>query len=333
MERTDRKRIVRQVKTNYADYFALHEVASSPCVQGVNRRLANFTRKFQAFTRKNDGSRNALKAVPHLVSLLFGIEEYLRRLKLPKYPFEMARKTIDNGVTIALDTRLAACYDKYGAARGPISYGEALLNCYLDIFITFTVLNTPKEIGAKPSYLVNPRTGNYGELELDLEYEGFKFAFEFQGHPCHYADPLVGAKDAYKLAALPQHSRILIPVNICQLNSIVLETLIANSIKDHLGLHEVLANGDPSKFTSGTASPQQLLRFSKTVQRLCLAHSVFKGSLKWIDGKANAYITKPANLTSVSGTKPAPRRGFVSPDLDLQTIYANLRYVTEIRKS
>lgn len=113
------------------------------------------------------------------------------------------------------------------------------------------MLGTPKQIGAKPSYLVNPRTGNPGELELDVEFGEFRSALEFQGHPSHYNDPRTMATDAFKLADLPVHLHILIPVNVSQLDSRVLASLIANSVKDQIGIHEVLATGDPSKFNPG----------------------------------------------------------------------------------
>ena len=121
-------------------------------------------------------------------------------------------------------------------------------------------------------------------------------------------------------------------MNISQLHSRTLESLIANSMKDHVGVHEVLANSDPLKFTPGAASSQQLLRFSKAVQRLYLAESLFREALDWVDAEARTYLARPMHAGSVSATTPVPRHGASTPDLDLATIYANLRYVTEIRK-
>jgi len=333
MNRAERNRIIRPVKARQTAYLALESVASSAHAGRLRQRFANFARKLRAFTRKDDGSSNALKTMPNLTRLLFGLQEDLRRLNLPAYSFDAERSTINHSIIAGLDARLTAQYNGYGAPRGSTSYGEALLHCYLDLFITFTVLGTPKEIGAKPLYLINPKTGNYGELELDVEFEDFRLAFEFQGHPGHYADRNTLAKDAFKLAELPAHSRILIPVNISQLNSGSLLSLIANSMKDHVGIHEVLANGDPSKFTPGTATLRQLLQFSKAVQRLYLAASLFREALAWVDGKAGLYLAAPMHAGSISATTAAPRHGLSSPDLDLATIYANLRYVTEIRKS
>jgi len=151
-------------------------------------------------TRKSDGSQNALKQVPNLARLVFGLQEDIRRFGLPAFSFDPEKRTINRSIVAALDARLASRYDGFGAPRGPTSHGEALLHCYLDLFITFTVLQTPKAIGAKPSYLINPRTGNTGELELDVTFEDFRLAFDFQGHPGHYSDPNTQAKDAFKLA-------------------------------------------------------------------------------------------------------------------------------------
>lgn len=91
------------------------------------------------------------------------------------------------------------------------SYGEALLNCYLDVFITFTTLKTEKEIGINPDFLINPLTGS--KLELDVLFEGYKCAFEFQGEH-HYTDANVIAKHVFKLNECKNTKRILIPVNI-----------------------------------------------------------------------------------------------------------------------
>ena len=332
MNRAERNTIVGPVKANHAAYLAENNVASSPHADGLRRRFANFARKFQAFTRKSEGSQNALKQVANLARLLFGLQEDIRRFGLPAYSFDSEKRIINRSIIAGLDTRLTSRYDGFGAPRGPTSFGEALLHCYLDLFITFTVMQTPKEIGAKPSYLINPRTGNAGELELDVTFEDFRLAFEFQGYPSHYSDPRTQAKDAFKLAELPAHSRILIPVNVSQLNSVILESLIANSIKDLVGVHEVVAYGDSSRFTPATASPQQLLQFSKTVQRLYLAETIFRTALSWVDGKASTYLAAPINAGTVSATTAAPRRITVNQDLDLATIYANLRYVTEARR-
>ncbi|HZZ80879.1 MAG TPA: hypothetical protein VFE62_20420 [Gemmataceae bacterium] len=319
------------MKAGHAAYVTTIEF--SPHAQSLQRRFAAFARYLQNLTRKDYGSQNALKAMPNLVRLLFGLREDIRRFGLPVYSFDLEIQTINRSIIAGLDARLARQYAGFGAPRGTISWGEALLNCYLDLFVTFTVLKTPKEIGAKPAYLINPRTGKPRELEIDVVFEGFHLAFEFQGHPSHYSDPRTQATDAFKLASLPVLSRILIPVNVCQLQSTALQTLIANSMKDHVGLHDVLATGDPSRFKHGAASRQQLLRFSKAVQRLYLAQSIFRLALDWVDTKANAYLMKPMHAGTISATIPAPRHGTTNLDLDLPRIYANLRHVSKIRKT
>ncbi|HEX4054736.1 MAG TPA: hypothetical protein VHX86_10770 [Tepidisphaeraceae bacterium] len=333
MNRAERNKIVGPVKASHVAYLAGNSVATSPHAEGLRQRFANFASKFQAFTRKSEGSQNALKQIANLARLLFGLQEDIRRFHLPAYSFDSEKRMINRSIIAGLDARLTSRYDGFGAPRGPTSHGEALLHCYLDLFITFTVMQMPKEIGAKPFYLINPRTGNTGELELDVIFEDFRLAFEFQGHPGHYNDPNTRAKDAFKLAELPAQSRVLIPVNASQLNSGILESLVANSIKDHVGVHEVVANGDSPRFTAATASPQQLLQFSKVVQRLYLADAIFREALAWVDGKASTYLAAPINDGTVSATTAAPRRITGNPDLDLATIYANLRYVTEVRRA
>ena len=214
--------------------------------------------------------------------------------------------------------------------RGPVSRGEALLNCYLDVFITFTVLRTPKEIGAKPSYLVNPRTGNSGELELDVEFEGFRLAFEFQGHPSHYADPNTRVKDAFKLAELPVHSRILIPVNVSQLNSGALQSIIANSMKDHVGVHDVLVTGDPLSFVPEPLRHNNCFGFP----RPCSASIWLNRPLgtPWTGSTPRLVPISRSRCTlePFQPPPPAPRHAHSSHDLDLSSIYANLRCLAKI---
>jgi hypothetical protein len=235
------------------------------------------------------------------------------------------RKAINACVITALDAARQSQYSGQCA-----SYGEALLNCYLDLFITFTVRGTPKDIAVKPSFLVNPTTGSV--LELDVMFQDFRLAFEFQGEH-HYTTPKVQAKDAFKLAKCGALQRILIPVNISQLNSHTLQSLIANSIKDHLRLNEVITSKDPSRFLAGAASSRQLTSFSKAVQRLYSAESVFREAMDWVDSEAVTYITNQSSRNPVSATTAAPRQGPASPDLSLAQIYQGLRYVTAIRKT
>lgn len=330
LKRNERNRIVTPIKASHATYFAAMEPAIPPL--RLKKRFRTLARRIQDLTRKEQGSANTLKIIPNIVSLLFGLQEDILRQGLPPYSFHLEKRAINARIIKALDARLSQKYAAHGAPRGPISWGESLLNCYVDLFITFTVLGTPKELGAKPTYLVNPTTGSYGQLEIDIEFEEFRLAFEFQGHPSHYSDPRVIAKDAFKLKELPVHSRILIPVNVSQLHSRTLQNLIANTLKEFVGVHAVVAFRDPSRFMPSRATPRQITLFCKAVQRLFLAETIFRESLDWIDAHSAAYVSAPVNTGTVSATTAAPRAGGTTPDIPFATIYANLKYVAKIKK-
>ena len=329
MIKPQRTKTVGKVKANHD--ANLNAIAASSQAQGVRERFKTLSRKLQTFLRKDEGSMNALKAVPNLARLMFGLQEDSKRFGLPPYSFDLEKMEINQSIIAALEARLRNNYVGYGAKPGGVSCGETFLNCFVDVFITFTVLKTPKEMGAKPPLLVNPGTGSI--LELDIVFEDFLLAFEFQGHPTHYSDPKVQAKDSFKLAKYRVLRRILVPVNECQLQSRTLLSLIANSMKDQLGLHEVLALRDSMRFVAGAALPHQLLQFCKAIQRLYLADQVFREVLDWLDAKAVKYLPTPRLISSISATTPAPRQGPVNPDLDLARIYQGLRYVKDVRRN
>ncbi len=322
MNKTQRTKVIATIKDAHVTY--LSSIAASPHAAALQPRFLNLARKLRAFVRKQDGSLNAVKAIPNLSRVLFGLAEDLNRLGLPGYPFAHETKIVNDGAIAALEVRRRSNYSGECA-----SYGESLLNCYLDVFVTFTVLNTPKDIGAKPTFLVNPVTGSV--LELDILLEDFRLAFEFQGEH-HYMDPKVQAKDAFKLARCGALQRILIPVNISQLQRAELETLIVNSMKDFLGLHEVLLNGDPSKLPIGAASAKQLVGFSKATQRIFLAETIFRPTLDWLDAHASTYVANAITRSPVSATTAAPRQTPPTPQLPLGQVYGGLRHITSIRK-
>jgi hypothetical protein len=256
--------------------------------------------------------------------LLFGLEEDLPRLGLPAFSLDREKAVLNRVIISALDRRRAS---NYSGECG--SYGETLLNCYLDLFITLTVLNTPREIEAKPSFLVNPATG--AVLEIDVLLEDFRLGFEFQGEH-HYTDPKVVAKDAFKLRALAKHQRILVPVNISQLHGETLQNLIVNSIKDDLGLQQLLTSRNPSALPRGRASQKQLLQFSKAVQRIYLSRILFAASFAWLDNEATRYVAQMNRRNPISSTTPAPRHISPAGDLDVTRIYRALEYVTQARR-
>lgn len=322
MNKPKRTRLIRAVKADHAAY--LNQLAESVHEQALGSRFRNLARKLQDLLRKTEGSANSLKGIPTLARLLFGMEEDIQRLRLPRFSFIREKEAVNRFIISVLDGQRASKYD--GEC---VSYGEALLNCYLDLFITLTVPKTPLEIGAKPGFLLNPATGSI--LEIDILLEDFRLGFEFQGEH-HYTDAKVQTKDVFKLKEFERQKRILIPVNIAQLQGDILQALIVNSIKDHLGLHDLLVSKDVGKLKAGSASYKQLRQFSKATQRIFLARKLFQQSLGWLDGEAKGYVTNMSTRNPVSSTSPAPRQKTPAGDLNVDYIYRNLKYVSKARR-
>jgi hypothetical protein len=318
-----RKRAIKEIESTQS--LMLQALRHTPHFNNIEERLHNLNVKVNSLMRKVSGSANSVKDLPTIARILFGLQEDLIRWGLPAYPFAKEKAPVNQYLTSYLDGKRRSHYSGECA-----SYGETLLNCYLDSFITLTVLKTPKEIGAKPSFLVNPSTGSL--LELDILFEEFRLAFELQGEH-HYVDPKVIAKDAFKLAECHRNRKVLIPLNLGQLQSSTIRDLIANSIKDALKLHDVVALNDPAKYTLGSASQQELTGFKKAVQRMYLASELFDDTLKWLDTEAASYIGNMAARSPISVATPAPRWSAASPNLPLGTIYASLRYVSAIERA
>ena len=73
--------------------------------------------------------------------------------------------------------------------------GRLVFNCYLDLFITFTVLGTPKELGGKPHYLVNPSTGKPANSNSRLDSKNSASHLSFFG-----AQPLIPSETLFQSA-------------------------------------------------------------------------------------------------------------------------------------
>ena len=317
MEKSSRTKIIRAIQENQNKY--IDSLAESPHKLMISNRCSNIKRKLKAILRKTEGSANSLKTIPNIARLLFGVEEDIQRLGLPKFDLYREKAVINKVIIAALHARINSKYD--GTCR---SYGEVLLNCYLDLFVTLTVLKLQKEIGAKPAFLVNPVTGSI--LEIDILFQDFHLGFEFQGDH-HYRDTRVQAKDNFKLAEFDRRRRILIPVNISQLESKELQSLIINSIKDHLGIQDLLTNRDLSFKAGESISSKEMRNFCKVTQRIYLARTLFQESIDWLNQISLTYTTNAVNHSPISSSSEAPRQNTVSSDLDVEYIYQNLRFV------
>lgn len=323
MESQQRARIKAIIKSRHKEYLGNLSPEQFES-HNIGDRFKRLRRRVNDLIRKETASNNAVKEIPRVLRLIFGLHEDISRLRLPPYSFETEKQSVNLYVRDYLERCRVSKYDGECA-----SYGETLLNCYLDAFITLTVPKTPKFIGVRPSFLVNPATGN--TLELDILLEDFRLAFEFQGEH-HYTDSVVMAKDIFKLRECGNRQRILIPVNVSQLNSELLANLIANSVKEYLHLHEVLVSRDPQSYSNDNVKKQQIAVFCKAVQRIHLAKILLSDCLEWLDQLSNRYITNLTPRSPISSSAPAPRLRKMNPDLNLEYIYRNIRYASNIPK-
>ena len=322
MDKPQREKVRRLVKIDHEAY--LSSIASTSHFQNFKERLGRVDVVLRGILRKEPGSENSLKDVPTFVRYLFGLREDALRLAIPIPPVLREIEILNDLVIAALEQRRSTKYSGECA-----SYGETLLNCYLDLFVTLTVNKTPRHLGARPSFLVNPGTG--ANLELDVILEDFRLAFEFQGEH-HYVEAKVIERDKFKLAECAQFQRILIPVNPYQLQAAALQELILNSIKDQLQIGSLLSS--PATFSPSvvSASNKQLLQFSKAAQRIYLSNMLFSRAMQWVDSHATSYIANISSHSPISTSTPAPRLVTPSQDMDVEAIYRRLALVTKLRR-
>jgi len=311
MNKTERDMIKQKAQSNQRQY--LESILDMSQKQTIGKKLDNFNNKFKRFLRCEYGSNNSLKQIPHLSALIWSIQDYQRQMHITLYSFHEELSILNYYIISALDSLSTSKYN----SKCP-SYGEALLNCYLDIYITFTIRATQKEIDAHPNFLINPLTG--ANLELDVLFENFKLAFEFQGEH-HYTDTSTQTKDALKRGISTTNNHVLIPVNISQLSHECLSSLICNSIKEQKLLTSFVNDFENTNI-NGTA----LHQLYKVIQRIYLAHLLFKEALDWLDSRALNYINGRIPSSPISAQSSAPRIMHISDsmDLDIESLYARI---------
>lgn len=322
MDKPQRKKLKRLVKIDHKAY--LSSITGTIHFQSFKERLSRIDIVLRDILRKEPGSENSLKDIPTFVRYLFGLREDALRLGIPIPPFVLEIELLNDIVIAALGQRRSTNY-----SGECVSYGETLLNCYLDLFVTLTVNKTPRYLGEKPSFLVNPATG--ANLELDVILEDFRLAFEFQGEH-HYVDEKVIERDKFKLAECAQFQRILIPVNPYQLQAAALQKLILNSIKDQLQIGSLLSSPEAFSPSAVSASNKQLLQFSKAAQRIYLSNMLFSRAMQWVDSYATSYIANISSHSPISTSTPAPRLVASCQDMDVEAIYRRLALVTKLRR-
>lgn len=316
MDKLMRDKLKQECKAQQLHYIETITVSS---IKNITiSKFNDFNHKFKKFLRCEFASNNSLKQIPLISSLIWGIQEYQKQLGIHPYAFVKELNAINKYLIFALDALASSKYN----SKCP-SYGEALLNCYLDLYITFTINHIDKKIDAYPSFLVNPLTGS--NLELDVLFENFRLAFEFQGEH-HYTNLTTQTKDTFKLNSSHSNNHVLIPVNISQLSHTCLTTLICNSIKEQKGLTPLVHSHQKVELPQSTRT-----QFFKVIQRCYLAHILFKETLDWLDIKSQNYISGRLPSSPVSASTHAPRLNHISDDDDL-SIEELYRLIPQMRK-
>lgn len=323
MDKPQRNRITAIIKNRNQPY--LSSLTNADYYPEFQQRFANLTRKTRSLTRKEYGSANSLSEVSHLGRLIAGFMEDMRQKKAPAFDFLEYKNVLNEYLINYLEAKRKTNYDGQCA-----SYGETLFVLYLDLFITATISEIDKELQVNPPFLINPKTS--AALEIDVFFEIFKLAFEFQGEH-HYTDSKTQEKDLFKLTECRNKGIILIPVNISQLNCKILQALIINSVKDFLGIHDLFTSKrDTFKPTTALKS-KQLLNFCKITERLYTSTVIFDISAAWLDSKAVKYINNIQVRSPISSTAPAPRQMPPIGDFDIVTLYRGLKHISVFRKT
>jgi hypothetical protein len=295
-------------------------------------RIPNFFRRTRtvrtcvvSLLRKQPGSANAAREVPRIAKLIFGLLEDAKRFQVEGIEFHSEIEILNDVLIALLNDRIASKYKRQCGG-----YGEALLNAYIDIFVTATLPKTERLFQEKPGFLVYPATGSL--LELDVMLEEFRLAFEFQGEH-HYVEPKDQAKDAFKLMQCASFSRVLVPVNFSQLSGSVLSRLIVNSMIAYCGLYDIIANRTSIPAYTSNIKNRFISRFCKATQRIFLAEVLFGKAIAWLDTKSAQYIGKMSFRSPISSSTPAPRQFAAHRDLPVCDIYSALPYVRRYRSA
>jgi hypothetical protein len=323
MDKAQRNRVTAIIKNRNQQY--LSALTAENYYPQFQRKFTNLTHKIRSLIRKEYGSANSMSEVSHLGRLIAGFIEDMRQKQAPAFDFLEYKSVLNEYLINYLEAKRQSKYDRQCA-----SYGETLFVLYLDLFITATINEIDRELQVNPPFLINPRT--LATLEIDVFFEAFKLAFEFQGEH-HYTDLKTQQKDLFKLTECQNNGIIMIPVNISQLNSKTLQILIVNSVKDFLGVHDLFTPKRDTFSLSTALTSKQLLNFCKITERLYTSVSVFDSSVVWLDSEAERYIRSIQPRSPISSTSAAPRQTPPTEDLEISTLYRGLKHISAFRKA
>jgi hypothetical protein len=322
MDKPQRNRITGIIKYHNRQY--LESIKNVKHRSIFEHKLTNLTHKIRSLTRKEYGSENSIHELSRIGRLIAACMEDMKQRKVAIFDFIEYKNVLNEYLVKYLEFKRINKYNGQCA-----SYGETLFVLYLDLFITATIDKVERELQAKPAFLINPRTGSI--LEIDVLFEGFKLAFEFQGEH-HYTNSGVQNKDQFKLNECLSRGIILIPVNISQLNSRTLQNLITNSIKDFLGIHDIFTPNRDTFSPYKNIKSKQFISFCKITERLYTSSVIFDASTNWLDSEAVKYISNSQVRSPISSTMLAPRQILPSGDFDIAILYQGLKHVALFRK-
>jgi hypothetical protein len=290
--------------------------------QDIDRRLTRLSRLISDLATKDRGSNRSFRLIGPFFRTLFKLTEHLNCRRLPAYDCRFELGILNQAVICYLDGQRETQYSEQCA-----SYGETLLNCYLDIYFRLTNDKTEKDINERPLFLTNEATGQ--PLELDIQFGEFRLAFEFQGDR-HYTSARQMDRDLLKAEKCRQRRIILIPINISQLSHEALAAVILNTIKDDLGFHDVLMCRCAKQAAFGKihGPGASRSRFATAVKSFHAASWVYKDAIAWLDEHARQYNLRMllAYPNSSSAIYEAPDRTS-NPRLSVSELYSRLKYL------
>jgi hypothetical protein len=300
----------------------LANITDSALREDTAKRLTRLAGRVLDLATKERGSNRSFRLLGPIFKQLFNLSGHLNACKLPEYDCRFELRILNQTVISYFDSQRECLYSKQCA-----SYGETLLNCYLDIYLRLTNDKTEKEINERPLFLTNESTGQ--PLELDIRFEEFRLAFEFQGDR-HYTSVRQMDRDLLKAEKCRKRRIILIPVNICQLSHEALSVVILNTMKDDLGFHDVLmcrcAKQTAFRKIHGPGAARS--RFARAVKSFYAANWIYREALTWLDEHAREYNLRMilAYPDSSSAIYEAPNR-MSSPSLSVSELYSRLKYL------
>lgn len=263
------KKQLIQIKKKYKNYIASNQDNIMLAQYRIQARLRNLEKNMNYFLKKENISQNKKKLYPKISKLLFGLSEDFKRLGLEILDFDLEKKCLNQDLIGYIDSIL----------KNRKWYGQALLECYLEIYFNFTILKCSKKLEYRPVFLINPTTEQ--ALEYDIFYCDFGIGFEFQGE-YHYIDDKQKNRDKLKIDLSLEKNKTIIHVNASQLDHKKLSELISN----------ILIKNSNTKN-------------KKIIQRLFASTLIFDDALLYLDSKSKDYLNNTKNKYPNTSSKEA----------------------------